>query len=87
MYTSIDELPASIRESLSEDAQELYRAEYNRAWENLAPGDLQKGRVSCIAKAHGAARIAVQEKFEQDENGRWHKHPIGDYMTEDRIES
>lgn len=80
MYDRIEDLPPSIREALPEPAQEVYRAEYNRALQKLSAGEPEPSIASCVARAHASARLAVQRNFEQDSSGRWHPQPIGDYM-------
>lgn len=79
MFQTIDELPPSIRENLPRLAQELYRAAYNRAWEQLAAGE-QEDLVNIAVESHKAARLAVEYEFTQDNKGRWHRDPVGDEM-------
>lgn len=81
MYSTIDELPSSIRESLPEKAQELYRAAYNRVWEKLTLGETTAD-PSASAQAHEAARLAVEAEFDQHESGEWRRRPVGDEMAE-----
>ncbi len=81
MYSTIEELPSSIRESLPEKAQELYRAAYNRVWEKLTVGETTAD-PSAASQAHEAARLAVDAEFDQHGNGEWHHEPVGEEMAE-----
>jgi cation transport regulator ChaB len=80
MFQSIRELPAVLRTSLPREAQELYRAAYNRTWEILAAGKgTNQQRMN--ADAHRAARIAVEYEFSRDEQGNWRRNSVGEDMT------
>lgn len=76
MFQSIDELPALIRAALPPRAQELYRAAYNRTWEQLAAGEQQDPKDIAVA-SHKAARLAVEYEFTQDDEGHWRRDPVG----------
>lgn len=79
MFQSIQDLPALIRSALPEEAQELYRAAYNRTWEKLAAGEEQNVK-KITAESHKAARLAVGYEFSQDDEGAWHQDPVGAEM-------
>lgn len=80
MFQSTRELPAVLRANLPREAQELYRAAYNRTWEILAAGEKTNRRLMS-ADAHQAARLAVEYEFSRDEQGNWHRNPVGEDMT------
>lgn len=79
MFQTIQDLPALIRTSLPDDAQEVYRAAFNRAWEKLAAG-ADEDQTAITAEAHKAARLAVQYEFTQDAEGNWRRDPVGERL-------
>lgn len=81
MFRSIEELPAAIRDDLPPEAQELYRARYNRVVEKAT---MAKGRDenAVAAAAHEAAMLRVEEEFRRDPLGAWRRKPIGDEMKD-----
>lgn len=83
MFQSIHDLPALIRSALPRRAQELYRAAYNRTWERLAAGETMSERRMTV-ESHKAARLAVQFEFSQDEDGHWHRAPVGEDLKRQR---
>jgi len=76
MFQTIRDLPSLIRRTLSNDAQEVYRAAYNRTWQRLAAG-ADDNRQAMTVKSHKAARLAVQNEFTQDAEGDWRHDPVG----------
>jgi cation transport regulator ChaB len=78
-FRSIQDLPRLIRTSLPEEAQEVYRAAFNRSWEKLSAGEAEN-QQEITAEAHKAARQAVEYQFSQDDAGNWHRDPIGEEM-------
>ncbi len=79
LYRTTDELPALLRKTLPEDAQELYVAVFNRTWETLAAGE-EKDDVNITARAHLSAQMSVDAEFTRDEQGCWHHDPVGEHM-------
>lgn len=77
-YTSISDLPATIREELPSDAQELYLAAYNQALEDRTDDDTLCAEIV----AHNAAMRQVKNEFSYDSEGRWKSDPIGEHMDE-----
>ena len=69
-YDTIAELPDTVRDSLPELAQEIYRQAFNRGWRQYSNPWTRRGAVSQEALAHKAAWTAVKEKYQKDE-GRW----------------
>lgn len=81
MFRSIEELPAAIRADLPREAQELYRARYNRVVEKAAMAkDPEETKVA--AAAHEAAMLRVEEEFRRDARGEWRRKPIGAEMND-----
>jgi len=86
MFQSIQELPSLIRTILPDEAQEVYRAAFNRTWEKLAAG-ADDNLLGMTVKSHSAARLAVQYEFTRDDDGNWRRDPVGDEMNrQGRIE-
>lgn len=79
MFQSIDELPALIRSALPVEAQELYRAAFNRTWETLAAGE-ESDPQRLTARSHKAARLAVEYEFSRDADGAWRRDPVGEEL-------
>lgn len=69
VYTRLEELPTAIRK-LPVNAQELYRAVFNKAWDNYSyPEDIEEG--SREGTAHKIAWSAVKRKYRKVENNNW----------------
>jgi len=71
-YDSKSELPESVRGTLPEDAQKIYREAFNSAWEQYDDADDREKR------AHQVAWSAVKEEYEKNEEGEWVKKEGGD---------
>lgn len=64
-YSSIADLPASVRDNLPQHAQEIYQESFNSAFDEYA------GREET---AHKVAWTAVKQKYKKDEaSGKWHE--------------
>jgi len=69
-YSSIAELPASVREHLPEHAQEIYKEAFNSAFDEYAGRGAEGREVT----AHKVAWSAVKKKYRKDEaSGKWHE--------------
>ena len=67
-YSSIDDLPASVRENLPKHAQEIYKEAFNNAYEEYA----DRGPEGREVTAHKVAWTAVKKKYKKDEaTGKW----------------
>jgi cation transport regulator ChaB len=79
-YEAKKDLPATITDVLSEDAQEVYLGAYNRMWDEYdqeSTGHLDRHEV-----AHRQGWMAVERVFARDlETGTWHRK--GDEVTEE----
>lgn len=71
-YESKKELPESVRNSLPEDAQEIYKEAYNSAWDQYADPDDRRGDQSREETAHRVAWSAVKQSYEKVD-GKWQK--------------
>lgn len=82
MYKIIDDLPKELKDSMPDQACELYLASYNRILDTeVRAGGENEERMA--RTAHEGALLSVQREFEVDEQGRWHPVSIGEEM--DRI--
>lgn len=74
-YTSIAELPDSVRDNLPRHAQEIYRKAFNNAWDEYADPDKRRDDASREEVAHRVAWAAVKQSYHKNEQGRWVKNP------------
>lgn len=73
-YRDIGELPESVRDSLPEQAQEIYLAAYNNATGQYADPKKRRGKASLEEVAHRVAWSAVKKEYRKDrETGEWKK--------------
>jgi cation transport regulator len=67
-YSSIAELPASVRDNLPKHAQEIYKEAFNSAYDEYAGRGPEEREVT----AHKVAWAAVKKKYRKDEaTGKW----------------
>ena len=73
-YSSLEELPDSVRDNLPNHAQEIYMKAFNNAWDEYADPEDRRGEASREETAHKVAWAAVKKVYEKDEDsGRWKK--------------
>ncbi|MFN2200188.1 MAG: ChaB family protein [Caldilineaceae bacterium] len=70
-YSSISELPGSVRDNLPKHAQEIYKDAFNNAWAEYADAEDRRGDASREETAHRVAWSAVKKKYEKNDDGRW----------------
>ena len=70
-YKDRTDLPDTLQEALPEAAQDSYLEAYNRAWEEY--DENMGGDMSRQSVAHQQGMFTVQNEFEQDSNGNWHR--------------
>jgi cation transport regulator len=71
-YSSISELPESVRNVLPKHAQEIYKEAFNSAYDEYKdPNDRKKGG-SREEAAHRVAWAAVKKKYEKGSDDKWH---------------
>jgi cation transport regulator len=70
-YSSISNLPDSVRDNLPRHAQEIYKEAFNSAWEEYADKDERRSDESREEVAHKVAWSAVKQKYEKDGDGDW----------------
>jgi cation transport regulator len=72
-YDKLSDLPDNVRDNLPRDAQEIYRAAFNNAWDQYADPDERRGDASREETAHRVAWSAVKNEYEKDDDtGTWH---------------
>lgn len=69
-YTTISELPDSVRDNLPKHAQEIYKSAFNNAWDEYKDPDDRRGDAGREEVAHKVAWSAVKEKYEK-QGDKW----------------
>lgn len=73
-YTSINELPESVRNVLPKHSREIYKEAYNSAYEQYDKPEERQGGASREETAHRVAWSAVKKAgYEKGSDGSWHK--------------
>lgn len=71
-YSSIKDLPDSVRNHLPEQAQTIYLEAFNHAWDEYEDPKKRRGSSSLEEIAHKVAWAAVKKQYEKDEKtGTW----------------
>lgn len=72
-YTSVQDLPGTVREKLPAHAQEIYLKAHNNAMEQYKdPRERRGGSAESLEEvAHKVAWAAVEKEYEKNENGEW----------------
>ena len=84
-YEELEDLPSSIREQMPLEAQQLYLAAFRRKQETMKmSGEAHEDALS--EAAHEAGLFAVEQQFEQDEDGHWRQAPVGEEMDPDDLD-
>jgi cation transport regulator len=83
-YIKLSDLPLSVRKELPPDAQEIYKAVYNRTWEQCSASEDYDPRNTAEI-AGKAALLAVEAEYERDEHGRWRKASISKVLDTRKI--
>ena len=70
-YTSLTDLPETVRNSLPEHGQEIYKEAFNSAWEQYdEPHERHQGRDR-EETAHAVAWAAVKKVYKRVKQGEW----------------
>ncbi|AEH60813.1 ChaB family protein [Methanosalsum zhilinae DSM 4017] len=72
-YDKLSDLPASVRNNLPKNAQEIYMKAFNNAWNQYDDPEKRRGDKSQEEVAHSVAWSAVKEKYQKNEDGEWVK--------------
>lgn len=70
-YDYISDLPDTVRNSLPKQAQEIYQAAFNSAWDQYAQPEDRRGDDSRAEVSHKVAWAAVKNDYEKDADGNW----------------
>ncbi len=71
-YSSISELPDTVRDHVPRHAQEIYREAFNSAWDEYTDAGDRRGHESREGAAHKVAWTAVKQKYAKGADGDWH---------------
>lgn len=73
-YTSINELPESVRNVLPEHAQGIYKEAFNSAFDQYDEPGERRDDASREETAHKVAWSAVKKAgYEKSDDTKWHK--------------
>ena len=68
-YSSVSDLPDSVRDNLPKHAPEIYKEAFNSAYDEYA----SRGAEWREETAHKVAWTAVKKKYKKEEaSGKWH---------------
>lgn len=81
-YEELEDLPSTIREQMPLEAQQLYLAAFRRKRETMKMSG-EEHEEALSEAAHEAGLFAVEQQFEQDQEGRWQQAPVGKDMDPD----
>jgi cation transport regulator len=70
-YQTTTDLPESVKNSLPEHAQAIYKEAFNHAWQAYKDPAERRDDASREEVSHRVAWSAVKEKYHKDEDGRW----------------
>jgi len=65
-YERNADLPQSVRDSLPQAAQTIYRKAFNNAWEQYSRAEDRRGDASREETAHRVAWSAVKQSYRKD---------------------
>lgn len=72
-YSSINELPESVRNVLPKHAQEIYKEAFNNAYDEYKEPSERRDKASREEVAHKVAWKAVKAKYKKGDDGKWHE--------------
>jgi cation transport regulator len=72
-YDNHKDLPESVQNALPPDAQSIYLAAFNNAWDEYKDADDRRGNQSREEVSHKVAWSAVKQKYHKNENDMWVK--------------
>lgn len=71
-YDKRQDLPESVRDALPDQAQDIYLAAYNNAWDEYRNAEDRQGDASREEVSHKVAWAAVKREYEK-QGGKWRK--------------
>lgn len=73
-YTSINELPESVKNVLPKHTQEIYKEAFNSAYDQYAKPEERRGDADREETAHRVAWAAVKKAgYEKGNDDKWHQ--------------
>ncbi len=70
-YNTNNELPDSVKDSLPEHAQDIYKEAFNSAYDQYKDATDREGDSTREETAHRVAWAAVKNKYEKRSEGEW----------------
>jgi cation transport regulator len=70
-YKSNSELPETVKNSLPDHGQDIYRKAFNNGWEEYKKHSERRGDEAKKEDAHKVAWSAVKKIYEKDSKGNW----------------
>jgi cation transport regulator len=71
-YSSINELPESVKNVLPKHAQDIYKEAFNSAFEEYKNPEDRRDDTDREEVSHRVAWSAVKKKYQKGEDGAWH---------------
>lgn len=72
-YSTINELPDSVKDNLPKHAQEIYKEAFNSAYDQYSQPSQRRGDADREETAHKVAWSAVKKAGYEKADGKWHK--------------
>jgi cation transport regulator len=72
-YQDTKDLPKSVRNSLPQHAQEIFKEAFNNAYDEYKDPDDRKGNSSQEETAFKVAWAAVKQSYHKVKSGKWEK--------------
>jgi cation transport regulator len=69
-YSTIEELPSTVRFNLPKHAQEIYKSAFNHAWDEYKDTKKRRTKETREEVSHKVAWAAVKRKYEKSDD-RW----------------
>lgn len=70
-YNTNNELPDSVKDSLPEHAQDIYKEAFNSAYDQYKDATDREGDSTREETAHRVAWASVKNKYEKRSEGDW----------------
>lgn len=70
-YSSTDDLPEQVKNSLPPHAQEIYKEAFNSAYDEYKDPSKRSGKTDREEVAHRVAWSAVKKTYHKNDDGKW----------------
>lgn len=71
-YSSVDDLPDSVKNVLPEHGREIYKEAFNGAYDTYKKAEDRRGGNDREEVAHKVAWAAVKKKYKKGADEKWH---------------